>query len=250
MFNGANAESLCSKSSLTDGYALSSGVGANLAPVNNARPQSARTIYARDVAFPTEDPYSPVNNAGVPVSGYNAWPGYPYRLGRQYYGLAAIAEGKRLDGATGKEAAKIAKAMSKPSGFGGLGAFEPGWDAELGLPPAYGMPSGTTLPPIQQPNSGGGIDWNTFFGGLFKTLPGTVSAFTGKGDPLLRTSPQFQAYQQQYGAPPEGYTYNSSGQLVKDAANNITDFISNNPLLVGGAILAGVLLFMRPPGRR
>lgn len=49
---------------------------------------------------------------------------------------------------------------------------------------------------------------------------------------------------------PAGYGYNASGQLVKQSLGSITDFVSNNPLLVGAVVIGGLLLFMRPPGRR
>lgn len=229
MFSGAGAESLCSRAGSESGYAVTGGgAGANLAPVNHA--PTSKTVTARDVAFPLADPYSPVRNAGVPVPGYTAWPGRANRLGRRYYGLGKI---------------EAKDAFKKPSGFAGLGAFEPGWDSEIGLPPA--------MPPIGSSGGGsGGINWDTFFGGLFKTLPGTISAITGRGDPLLRTQPSYQPSQPtNYGTPPEGWSYNSSGQLVKDAVGSVTDFVSENPLLVGGAILGVVLLFMKSPsGRR
>lgn len=243
MFSGAGAESLCARENAAAGYSTgANNVGANLAPV------SAKTIIARDVAFPLVDAFGPVTKARIPVPGLNVWPGRYNKLGRQYYGLAPIAEGKRLDGANAKDAAKIAQGMAKPVAFGGLGAFEPGWDDPLGLPPVYSNP-GNTLPPIGPNSSSGGINWDTFFAGLFKTVPPAISAVTGRGDPLNRNNAMYYAPQTgQYA--PQGYYYNSSGQLVKEAASNITDFITTNPLLVGGAVLAAILLFTRPPGRR
>lgn len=246
MFSGAGAESLCARENAAAGYTTgANNVGANLAPV------SAKTITARDVAFPLVDAFGPVTKARIPVPGLNVWPGRYNKLGRQYYGLAPIVEGKRLDGANAKDAAKIAQGMAKPVAFGGLGslgAWEPGWDGSIGLPPVRTSTTTSPTPPIGS-GSGGGINWDTFFAGLFKTVPPAISAVTGRGDPLNRNNAMYYAPQTgQYA--PQGYYYNSSGQLVKEAASNITDFITTNPLLVGGAVLAAVLLFTRPPGRR
>lgn len=247
MFNGAGAESLCCKAGAGSGYATEGGAGANLAPVNQPQPQSARTINAHDVPFPLDDPYSPVRNAGIPIPGYTAWPRRANRLGRKYYGLDTEAVTAITEGATSKAGNALAKAFAKPAGFAGMGAFDPigvAIENEIGPPPVYGMP------PIGT-STQGGINWNTFFGGLFKTLPATISAVTGKGDPLLRTTNQGYALPPTREPAPDGYSYNSSGQLVKDAVGSVTDFVSSNPLLVGGAILGVVLLFMKSPsGRR
>jgi hypothetical protein len=57
-------------------------------------------------------------------------------------------------------------------------------------------------------------------------------------------------YQTQYGTPPAGYQYNSSGALVKQSVGNVTNFVTGNPLLVGGLVLFTIVLFIKPPGRR
>lgn len=42
----------------------------------------------------------------------------------------------------------------------------------------------------------------------------------------------------------------SAGVGLDDAAFSITDFVSRNPLLVGGVVLGAFLLYRQPPGRR
>lgn len=250
MFETTGAASLCARTGTEAGYAISNGAGANLTLQPARGPETPRTIFAKDVPFPMVDPYLPVGRARVPVPGYNAWPGPANRLGKQYYGLAG---GRRLDGATPKATNALTKAFAKPLPFSGLGAvpgvFEPGWETIYGLPA-----NPPTMPPIQSPSTGGGINWDNFFGGLFKSAPAIISSATGKYDPLNRTPLQVaqqQQFAQQYGPPPEGSHYNSSGQLVRDSVSSVTDFVTENPLLVGGAILGVVLLFMKSPsGRR
>jgi hypothetical protein len=112
-----------------------------------------------------------------------------------------------------------------------------------------------TSPTIGQPNTSGTSIWDKIFGTIERTLPASISAIKGQGVPYGYYNPQTGGYSQTpqmgYQQAPKGYSYNSSGQLVKDAVGSVTDFVGNNPLLVGGGILAVALLFMRPPsGRR
>jgi hypothetical protein len=89
---------------------------------------------------------------------------------------------------------------------------------------------------------------------LFATIAKTVSNIFSPWQATAAQAQGNRVYQptqsERQGAPPPGFRYNSSGQLIKDSVGNITDFISENPLLVGGGILLVVVLFIKPPGRR
>lgn len=86
---------------------------------------------------------------------------------------------------------------------------------------------------------------------LISTGLRTIRDIWGPEAAVAQYSSQTGAYRPVAGqnAPP-GWYYNESGDLVKQSFGNVTDFISNNPILV--AVVAGgvVLLFLKPPGRR
>lgn len=237
MFSGNGAELLCSRQDVATGYALINGAGSNLAPVSQPS-TSARTITGRDIGVPTEDPYSPVANARVPVPGYTAWPPRRNVLRRRYYGLNGIGRGSSGD----KLTAKVMTALkAKPKGFAGLGGWE---DFDPGFPGS----------PVPVPNSGGGsrIDWERIISQGINATPAIIQTARGRNtptgfyDPVAVVPPIARV-----GAVlPVGYHYNASGELVKDAFSNVTDFVSENPILVAGAALLVVVLFLKPPGRR
>lgn len=200
-----------------------------------------RTILAPDTTFPLVDAFSPVSRARVPVPGYTAWPGAANNLGKRYYGLNGGAS-------VGKDAAGVAKVQR---GMGGIfDSFFP--------PPSD---TGPTITIGGEGGSGGGTSiWDRIFGTIQTTLPATISAITGRGDP------GYYARNQQGQVAPSGYVYNQQGQLISLASaqaalggvgvagatltNSISNFVQQNPMIVLGLGVGLVLLFTRPPSRR
>lgn len=245
IFEGA--EALCGRDGSEPGYALSgSGAGANLMPANEGPPQSPRTIKAREIDFPMVSPYGPVTAQRVP--GFSGLSG-PRSARAGWRGRNRFSHRKPFGGFR----------------YVGLGAFEPGWDAHLGLPPPLPGTVGST------PSSGsGGFDWSQIFSTITQVLPATISAVRGQGVPpgyypINQGSTQSPSIQPQYSPIPPGYEYRNgeliaigsasragaqAGEGVANIANSIGTFVSQNSgvVLIGGAML--LFLFMRPPGRR
>lgn len=139
----------------------------------------------------------------------------------------------------------IDMARRRASGFG---AFEPGWDDALGPPPPPDPSWGIDRVVINSD-----IPWYVSGAPVFGVIGKTLSNIFGNQYQQPTNTAALQQYrqqQQQYQVLPPGYGYDSSGRLVKQSLGNVTDFISNNPLLVGAVVIGGILLFMRPPGRR
>lgn len=129
-------------------------------------------------------------------------------------------------------------------GFG-FNVLPDGWDAELGPPPVW-------VPVVRTTTNAPGV-WQaqipSLIAGGLQTIR-DIWAPVGTSQAAYGSRYAAGQNQQQYPLPPSGYRYDSSGRLVAIAANNVMDFITENPILVGGAVLGVVLLFLKPPGRR
>lgn len=137
-------------------------------------------------------------------------------------------------------------------GYGGYGPYQTldggAQQTIFGEGGVLGTVLNEELPPII---AGGGVQQPSWWQVLIPTVGTTLRDIYGSRAAVADYSNRQQyAAPQNYSVAPPGYSYNSSGQLVKDSVSNITDFVSNNPLLVGGAVLFVVVLFIKPPGRR
>lgn len=207
-----------------------------------------RTIFARDVTFPLTDPYSPAGRAHVPVPGYTEWPGQANRLGKRYYGLAA--------GVDIKADAKRVTDNNRNTGMAGI--FD---DVGLDFMGSNVPGAGGTVIGGGESTGGGTSIWDRIFGTIQTTLPATISAITGKRD-----SGYYSQQNRQGVYAPAGYVYDANGNLISTAsaaqlagglgvagataANSISNFVKQNPLLILGGVAAILLLMTRPPGRR
>jgi hypothetical protein len=216
-----------------------------------------RTIFFPEVPFPMKDPYGPVVRAGIPVPGLTRWPGREM-LGRHYYGVDTDETPQNntttLPGmvkAFNAEPVTVVNAGdSEVAGFAG---FADSVLVDLGLE------SPTPVDPAQ---ATGGIDWAAIINAGIHTAPAIIQAAEGGGTPngfYNAGSPVSQII-------PAGYTRNSAGQLIPISSagqlagglgvaaatgiNSISTFVQKNPLVILGAGLAVMLLFMKPPSRR
>lgn len=171
------------------------------------------------IPFPVVSPYRPITQTRSPVAGLNAFPKSGY-----YFNGEPVNEFN----VQGDEDSEVPGYES----LSGLGSF--------------------------------GMKWEGVIGQITQTVPGVISAFKGNQyyDPSQNMNPQLQQTLQQYShAPaPEGYYYDQSGALQRlgasvgagagNIAQGLSDFVTENPLIVlaGGAAL--FLLFMKPPSRR
>jgi hypothetical protein len=233
-----------------------------------------RTIYAREVAFPMVDAYAPAVQARIPIPGLTRWPGREL-LGRHYYGLDQDETVENLtDASPGKVTAFNAEPVvvvnegsEEVSGFAGFadvgGDILSNPNVVPGILASGGGPM-VTLPPDTGNDSGGGIDWGAIIAGAIKATPAIIQASEGGGTPAgFYQQASIGGIQRQA---PAGYVYNQQGQLVSlssayqvaggvgagvgQIANSLTNFVTQNPLLILGGAAMLFLLFMKPPGRR
>ena len=198
----------------------------------------ATTVLApagRDVAFPMDDPFGPVNKARIPVPGLNRFPGRYNRMGRRYYGLKGGA------------------GLRNSSRFRGMGLLPPMINVDFGS-------GALSTPPFNpQEDDGGGGGFESIINsirGLLPSVPAIISAARGK--PYYNPA-QLQQQQTVYGQPvytsaQTGQAGASIGAQTGAAVGNIGDTIGNivaqHPYLTLAAVGGAILLFMRPPGRR
>lgn len=204
----------------------------------------------REVPFPMRDPYSPATRARIPVPGLNRFPGRYNVTGEEFYGIDSPVIVN-----AGSDAIVNAGGVPEGSGFAGFA------DAGFGFSPDTILPGPMVTPP-DDTNDGGGIDWGAIIQAGIHAAPAIIQASEGGGAP-------YNYYQQGVGLPqttPAGYTRNAQNQLVPigsayqlaggvgaggaQIANSLTNFITQNPLLVLGGVAAVFLLMMKPPGGR
>lgn len=240
--------------------------------------QDQRTIFNREVPFPMRDPFSPVLRARIPVPGLNRFPGRANLLGRHYFGLDEM---ETVDNATNATPGKVVAFNAEPVKVvnGGDGDEVAGFSgfADVGQAQGFGFSPDTQLPPamIALPGAasgdgsgddgGGGIDWGAIINAGIHAAPAIIQAAEGQGAPWNYYNQAIGTTQARQPAP-AGYAYNAANQLVPLASagalagglgvgvaqvtNSLGAFVTQNPLLVLGSVMAVVLLMSRPPGRR
>jgi len=119
--------------------------------------------------------------------------------------------------------------------------------------------------PVSNPNR---IDWNAIIQQGFAVGSQAINAFSGQNGgvqvgynpaqggvfAIQSNQPNQPVYQSPYGnMTPEqiqAYQRNSLGGGVGSGIDGALNWVSQNPLLVGGVVLGAYLLFKQPPGRR
>jgi len=225
----------------------------------------------REVAFPMVDAYRPVRRARIPVPGLNRFPPRANVLGRHYFGLdndeVTAVPGKAV--AFNSEQIKVVNAGNddEVAGFAGFADCAEVQTNALGslglvLPPGWG--GGGSGDETEGGGSGGGIDWGSIINAGIHAAPAIIQAAEGGGAPWNYY--QQAVSQPQQSAVPQGYYRDTSGQLiplgsaqqvaggvgvgVAQIGNSLSSFVTQNPMLVLGAGVLVLFLFMKPPGRR
>lgn len=190
---------------------------------------AARTYSggANVVPFPMVNPYKPVMQARIPVSGLTRFPQrFTYEV--ENADSEPDDEQSSLDGVD--------------SGLSGLGLY----DAELGPPPPI---------PIYRPASNSSGTLQNILSAIQGTLPATIQAFRAQPSNIYpNTYNPYQTSGSAYPGEGTGRAAENVGAGVGRAADTlggtVSRFVAEHPYMViaGGAALA--LLFMNPPRRR
>lgn len=199
------------------------------------------TSTAQVIPFPVVSPYRPLTATRVPIEGLTAFPRKGYYFNGESsadFNVNGNDEHERL-----------------PPGHESLGFADPIKSAPQGIG-------------LEQDNySPLGMKWEGVIGQVIQGVPAIIGAAGGNPyyDPSQSSNPQLfpatpvtAATTRQ--AAPEGYYYDERGTLrqvgsavggaVGNIGQSLSDFVTQNPLLVLGGGVALVLLFMKPPSRR
>jgi len=218
------------------GEALDQAIhGGDIASAQRLIDGAARTYSggANVIPFPMVNPFKPVLQARIPVSGLNRFPNrFTYKA--------------QDSGSTEPD--------DEQSNFSGLGDRGYSWGD-----------FGTSLRTPLEYASSGPSKLETILGTIQTTLPATIQAIRANPSNIYPGNPYQIAgadrtEQTVQRVAPEGYYYDERGTLRKigssvggalgDIGQSLADFVKSNPLLVLGGGAALVLLMMKPPGRR